>query len=611
MNDRPITGWTRVLPIVTMLASATTLAHQQRDMRAVPAGTAEISGVVWTTDTPRQPLRRAVVTISGEALPDARSVISDDSGRFTIGRLPSGTFMVTARKAAYLEARYGAARPGRAGSPIVLTAGQRVTIDITMSKGGVIAGTLRTPSGAPLAGVPVVAADVRDVRPTALLETRVSTTDDRGAYRIYGLVPGEYVVVAAPRYDGTAQLDAMSTGDMAIVLANLGQRQNQTGIAGAREMRPAPAAAPVVFAPVYFPGTAHYSDAARISLAPGEQRDGVSFEVNYVPVASIEGTIAGDVPNLASTQLSMILPGPRIAGLSGTIGITTRPPNDRGEFSFGNVPPGRYRIVVRARRGPATFERRVGYTGEQWFAVADVDVRGQDVKGIFLPLQPGGTLAGKVVFDGPTAVMPGKLDGIRVTLIQSGDSTLSFWGGAVFGSALSTMEPVNLVQDGTFRIIGIGPASYTLNVMLPQELRQTWRVRSAMVDGLDLLDSPIDGPAVNLAGVTVTLTNKPTELSGTLQSASGQPAAEYFIVVFSQDRRHWHAGARRSQSTRPATNGRFQFTDLPPGDYFLAALTDLDPNGWQDPSFLEQAVQAAIKLTVVEGQTTVQDVRIK
>jgi hypothetical protein len=610
MNAPPIAGWTRWLPIVTMLASAMTLAYQQRDVRAVPAGTAEISGVVWTSDMPRQPLRRAVVTISGEVLPDARSVITDDSGRFTIGRLPSGIFMVTARKSAHLEARYGAARPGRPGSPIVLTAGQRVTIDITMIKGGVIAGTLRTPSGTPLAGVPVVAADVRDVRPAALLETRVSTTDDRGAYRIYGLMPGEYVIVATPKYEGTAPLDVMSTGDMENVLATLGRRQNQTTLAKARETTPAPAAAPVMFAPVYFPGTAHYSDAARLSLAPGEERDGVSFEVNYVPVVSIEGTIAGDVPNLASTQLSMILPGPRIAGLSGPIGITTRPPNDRGEFSFGNVPPGRYRIVVRARRGPATFERRAAYTGEQWFAVADVDVRGQDVKGVFLPLQSGGTLAGKVVFDGPAA-MPGKLDGIRVTLIQPGGNTLSYSGGTVFGSALTTMEPVNLVPDGTFRIIGIGPASYTLNVMLPQELRQTWRVRSAMVDGLDLLDEPIDGPAVSIAGVTVTLTNKRTELAGTLQSASGQPTAEYFIIAFSQDRRHWRTGARRSQSTRPATNGRFHFTDLPPGDYFLAALTDLDPNAWQDPSFLEQAVQAAIKLTVVEGQTTVQDVRIK
>jgi hypothetical protein len=159
--------------------------------------------------------------------------------------------------------------------------------------------------------------------------------------------------------------------------------------------------------------------------------------------------------------------------------------------------------------------------------------------------------------------------------------------------------------------MGIGPAAYVLNVMLPTELRQIWRLRSAMVEGRDLLDESIEGPTVRLEGVTVTLTDRRTELSGTLQSASGQPAAEYFIVVFSQDRRHWRAGARRSQSTRPDTNGRFRLTDLPPGEYFLAALTDLDPRELEDPDFLEQAAQAAIKVSVVEGRTTVQDIRIR
>ena len=633
MNVRPIAGWTRVLPVVTMLASATTLAHQQRDVRTVPGGSAEISGVVWTTDTPRRPLRRAVVTISGEALPDARSVITDDSGRFTIGRLPSGTFMVTARKAAYLEARYGAARPGRPGSPIVLTAGQRATIDITMFKGGVIAGTLRTPSGAPLAGVPVIAADVAATRPAVMLETRIFTTDDRGTFRIYGLMPGEYVVAAMPRYAGAA-LDAIPAGDMEAILADLRRRQNQTAIGAPGLATPLPARAPVTFAPIYFPGTADYGDATRIRLVAGDERDGVSFDVNYVPVVSIEGTISGEIPKLGSAQLSLIVPGPRLAGGPGTLGIMPRPPNDRGEFAFDNVPPGQYRIVVRGRRGPAdpsgtstTPTARGGggaasttgakpsptprYTGEQLFAVADVYVRGLDVKGLILPLQPGGTLAGKVVFDGAATDIPVNLDAIRVSLLQAGGTTTAYESGTVFGTSLSSLEPVNLMPDSTFRILGIGPATYTLNVMLPPDLRQTWRMRSAVVDGRDLLDEPIEGPAVNIAGVTVTLTDKRTDLMGTLQSSSGQPAAEYFIVVFSQDRRHWRAGARRSQSTRPATNGRFHFTDLPPGDYFLAALIDLDPNDWQDPSFLEQAVQAAIKLTVVEGQTTVQDVRIK
>jgi hypothetical protein len=50
---------------------------------------------------------------------------------------------------------------------------------------------------------------------------------------------------------------------------------------------------------------------------------------------------------------------------------------------------------------------------------------------------------------------------------------------------------------------------------------------------------------------------------------------------------------------------------MPPGTYFLAALTDVDENEWFDPAFLAQiAPPNSIPVTIVDGQRTVQDVRI-
>ncbi len=348
---------------------------------------------------------------------------------------------------------------------------------------------------------------------------------------------------------------------------------------------------PVSFAPIYFPGTPVYSEAGRILLQPGEERDGVNFEVSYVPVASIEGTITGDLTNLASTELSIVIPGPRLSQVPGLRGITSKPPNERGEFSYFNVPPGQYRVIARARLPQSTSVvqtaaagARAGgsssevavpgrfagpaspYTGEQLFAVADADVRGHDVKVVILHLQPGGTLAGKVAFDAAAATIPQDFSTIRVGLNQIGSSNSSSVAGTLAGTSLSTMYPININPDGTFRIPGIGPAVYNLSVVLPTDLQKIWRLRSATVDGRDLLDDVIAGPSINLSGVAVTLTDRRTELTGTLQSASGQPAVEYFVIAFSQDPRHWRVGARRSLSTRPATNGRFAFTDLPPGE---------------------------------------------
>ena len=64
-------------------------------------------------------------------------------------------------------------------------------------------------------------------------------------------------------------------------------------------------------------------------------------------------------------------------------------------------------------------------------------------------------------------------------------------------------------------------------------------------------------------------------------------------------------------AAKPATDGRFVFTDLPAGEYYLAALTDSDPIDWQTPAFLGEVAPAAVKLMLVEGEKKVQDLKIR
>jgi len=48
----------------------------------------------------------------------------------------------------------------------------------------------------------------------------------------------------------------------------------------------------------------------------------------------------------------------------------------------------------------------------------------------------------------------------------------------------------------------------------------------------------------------------------------------------------------------------------PPGDYHIAALTDLDTTTWRTPGFLDQVVPGALRLSLAEGETKTQDLRI-
>jgi hypothetical protein len=116
-----------------------------------------------------------------------------------------------------------------------------------------------------------------------------------------------------------------------------------------------------------------------------------------------------------------------------------------------------------------------------------------------------------------------------------------------------------------------------------------------------------DAPAGELV---LTFSDRHNELSGALQTPAGAPATDYFVAVFTTDRTLWRPQARRLVFTRPATDGRFSFEDLPPGEYYLAALTDLDPAGWQTPEFLDTIVPASLRFTIADGERKRQDLRL-
>ena len=72
------------------------------------------------------PVRGALVTISADELPNGRATLTDADGRFRFDGLPAGRFVVTASKAPFITAAFGAKRSGTAGTAITVAAGQRL-----------------------------------------------------------------------------------------------------------------------------------------------------------------------------------------------------------------------------------------------------------------------------------------------------------------------------------------------------------------------------------------------------------------------------------------------------------------------------------------------------
>jgi hypothetical protein len=332
-------------------------------------------------------------------------------------------------------------------------------------------------------------------------------------------------------------------------------------------------------------------------------------------------------------QLSIMSDGVRLPFVSSAAAnpILSTPPGADGRFEYTNVGPGRYTIVARAAPGqPATTGRGSSGGGgggsivngvpmaatpdggaEPLFASATVDVGGSGAAGVALSLQPGARLTGRVAFDASAAMPPADLTLISVSL-SSPTGTMSMTSGAtIIGNPFSSVRPVNVRKDGTFEIAGIAPGRYLLRCTLPAAEAPAWWLRSANAGARDLIDAPIEVViGEDITGAVITFADRRTELAGVLETASGQAAADYFVVVLPADRALWRAGSRRVQLTRPSSTGAFSVRELPPGTYRVAALTDVEPSDLSDPAFLEAIFAASLPVTITDSERTVQNIRL-
>jgi hypothetical protein len=183
----------------------------------------------------------------------------------------------------------------------------------------------------------------------------------------------------------------------------------------------------------------------------------------------------------------------------------------------------------------------------------------------------------------------------------------------IVGSNFTEARSAQVRADGTFTVTGLAAGGYLVNVQVnePAIPGGGWWLRSAIVNGRDVLDTTLDVHlGADVTDAVLTLTDRRTALSGTLQTSTGLPAFEYFVVVFPIDPALRTVGSRRVKSTRPASDGTFSFTDLPAGDYRLVALTDLEPDIWNSPEFLDTIAAEGVAVRVDETVGARQDLRV-
>jgi hypothetical protein len=560
-----------MVPALALCQQSTTAQAPPRDTPHTKPAT--LTGTVVNQDT-TAPIRRARVTLRSSTGNLRRQQVTDLQGRFFFGELPRGDYIVHVSKAGYLAAEYGQRAPGPdyAGTPIAV-ASSNIKLVMPMRRGGVLGGTVTDDVGEPEHGVGVRALRlvVRNGRQT-LENAGTAMTDDLGGFRIAALPPGAFVLVVD--FPKDVEGDKVA-GDAA--------------------------RAEAAYAPAYFPS----AGSAPIPLAIGEQRGDLNVQVMRRLTARVTGTVTNIAPTaVATVDLVAADTWPIEPMLS--VGLDAN-----GGFAFDGVAPGTYSVVVKS--GPTTrikFEDgrpttmmiingRPGLTKpdidvERRWAATTISVQESDVTGVTLTLQRGVRIAGQATFD--LHQRPTGPNTVRVLLVSMDAPDRNY----------AALGEVN--AEGRFAIPDVMPGAYRVSIFSDSN----WWLRSARIGGVDVLDEPLDvRSSQDIDDGALTITDRPSQVVGTVRAPNGAPVTECTVVVFAEDARSWTPQSRRIVTKRPSSDGRFTVPGLPAGAYYITAVTDWDLKNVHDPALLRLLTAAAQVVHVRDAETVTASLTIE
>ena len=121
------------------------------------------------------------------------------------------------------------------------------------------------------------------------------------------------------------------------------------------------------------------------------------------------------------------------------------------------------------------------------------------------------------------------------------------------------------------------------------------------------MDFPVEiKPGQDLTNAAIMFTDLRTSLSGSVDVGRDTGEASPTVLLFAADRQFWTPSSRRVLSARVSTDGRYAFSEVPPGAYRIAAIRLADPDGLSDAQFLDSIEANAMELNIAVGEQKTQ-----
>ena len=287
-------------------------------------------------------------------------MVTDENGRFEADKLEPAAYLLTASAPGYVLLPHEKVSGQAGGGAKYTHLGE--TLTIRMQRGGVITGRVLNTAGEPVVGITLEATRVRDERGrpvTAALEANAlglgRQTDDRGVYRMFGLVPGTYVV---------------SVGAGALGMA----------------LKPTPFTGR---AKIYYPASTR-DTATEVVVQSGAEVSGMDIRYRAERGAALTGKVLGAPSGgtgLAAMTTTMVTLTK--AGTDNLLGTSVLMPfGDNTGYSFYGLPDGAYEVTA--------VRPDVSEGSLMMSAPRRVSINGRDVTGVDLRLAGMASLSGTV-----------------------------------------------------------------------------------------------------------------------------------------------------------------------------------------------------------------------
>jgi hypothetical protein len=489
-----------------------------------------------TTDDTTGTISGRVVNDSGQPLAGAllfarpmnslatpRSTTSDADGNFRLIGLEPALYTINATAPAYATDNTAA-----------LTTYYRLgdSINLEMVRGGVITGTVTNNTGDPVIGVRVRAVRIRDAKGQA---SRIPSfgleqpTDDRGVYRIYGLLPGTYLVSAG---GGGGISPSFNPYDSDV--------------------------------PTYSPSSTR-DNAAEITVQSGEDS---TADIHYrgEPGYSISGTVKIAATSGATVTL-------RAAGNQVPLAATFQPPNARG-FAFNGLGDGEY--TLRAQENVSNIAQFATS------ATKRITIKGANVTGLELVPTPLASISGRVVLE-PSK--PPACEGKRAPLLaemlvqlQRPEKDIEDEDGIYVGPLGGYASPD---PSGALVWRNVRPGKYRFE---PRFYARYWYLQSIAMNKTGAKPQKIDAAANwtitksgdQLSNVIITIAQGAASLRGRLTLAEGamvQAGTNLYLIPAEPDKA---TDLLRYFVTEVSVDGTFALNNLPPGKYLALIQANVD-----------------------------------